>query len=137
VLQERRSAGLPEWGGVAAGGSSGRDRYRHFPPLGYIEVAPIKFDPLYGAIKKQNAELAAAGGDDAALAFTEEEGVRLDGLIETLKQESRYHATEIDEEQANVVRRKLMQWPLGAAPPVTDLLRKMATHVHSQETVLG
>lgn len=134
-MQERRNEGLPEWGTAASGAASKKQaRFRHFPPLGYVELSPIKFDPLLAAVAKQNEALQ--GGEHEGVSMSAEELGSFTKMIDVLKEEARYHATRIEEDQARLIRLKLLRWPVQQAAPVTDLLRKLATHVHAAESVL-
>ncbi|GBG59102.1 hypothetical protein CBR_g24445 [Chara braunii] len=106
--------------------ATGQTSLKHVPKRGYLYFDSAQFDGIQKKLYEFNGILA---GDSAlaAHAMDSAEKERLQILIRTLQDTSRYHASTFAHADL-VLLKKLLAWPPAYLFPVLDVLRMLALH---------
>jgi phospholipase A-2-activating protein len=103
-------------------------KLRSFPP--FPDALGVVFDK--GNLDKclqKIMELSASQRDPIVNDVNSKK--ELEGIVEILKQTSRYHASSFSEKQMDILCKRLMSWDLKDRFPALDLIRAVLTHPDS------
>ncbi|KAG0631249.1 hypothetical protein M758_1G238100 [Ceratodon purpureus] len=101
--------------------------YKHVPMKGMLFFDTAQFE----GITKKLTEFSAAWAAEEAhkeLALSQADTLRIQAMIATLKETSRYHASSFADVDFKLLTKMALQWPVENIFPVLDLMRMMLLH---------
>lgn len=101
--------------------------YKHVPMKGMLFFDTAQFEGITKKLTEFNATLAAEEAHKE-LALSQADTLRIQAMIATLKETSRYHASSFADVDFKLLTKLVRQWPVENIFPVLDLMRMMLLH---------